>query len=86
MTNIHCNSGVVTVTHKGALPGYGLVCFNRYGITNILSIENTTKKLPITYDISAGDKLILQKDSKQLIFNRIPLGLYFHDAGIATLS
>ena len=28
MTNIHYNAGVVTVTHKGALHGHGLVWFN----------------------------------------------------------
>ena len=81
MTNIHFNAGVVNVTHKGALPGYGLVWFNIYGITNIISMENSTKKFPITYESSAGDKFILEKDSEQLVFNRSPLGLYFHDAG-----
>ena len=44
-------------------------------------MEKSTKESPITYDISTGEKLILQKDSEQLIFNRSPLGLYFHDAG-----
>ena len=80
MTNIHCNTGVVTVDNKGARPGYGIVWFNRDGITNILSMENSTNKFPITYNISAGENLILQKDSEQLIFDRSPLGLYFHDA------
>ena len=80
ITRIHCNSGVVSVTHKGTLTGYGLVWFNRDGIAKIFSMANATKKLPITYDSSTGDKFILQKDIEQLIFNRSPLGLYFHDA------
>ena len=80
MTNIHCNDGVVNVTHKGTLYGYGLVWFNRDGVANIISMENFTKKLPIDYDSSEGDNFILHKDSKQIIFNWIPLGIYFHDA------
>ena len=80
-TKIHCNSGFVNFNHKGTIPGYGLVLFNRYGIFNIISMENATKKPPISYDSSAGENLIHQKDSEQLIFNRIPSGLYFHDAG-----
>ena len=64
-TNIHCNTGVVNVTHKGTLPGYGLVWFNRDEISNIISMVNANKKAPITYDSSEGDKLILQKDSKR---------------------
>ena len=54
--------------------------FNRDGVANIISMENFTKKLPIDYDSSAGDNFILHKDSKQIIFNWIPLGIYFHDA------
>ena len=81
MTNIHCNAGFVHVTHNETLPGYILVCFNKDSITNILSMENTTKKYPISYDSSAGDKFILQESNKQLVFNRSPSGLYFHDAG-----
>ena len=72
---IHYNTGVVNVTHKGKITGYGLVWFNRYGIANIISMENPTKNSPINYEISAGDKFILQKDSKQLIFNQSPSGL-----------
>ena len=81
MTNIHCNTGVFTIDNKGARPGYGIVWFNRDGITNILLMENSTKKFTITYNISTGDNLILQKDSEKLVFNRSPLGLYFHDDG-----
>ena len=44
-------------------------------------MSNATKKFPITYDSSAGDKFIPQKYNEQIIFNRSPLGLYFHDAG-----
>ena len=80
MTNINCNAGFVNVSNKVALPGYGLVWFNIYGITNILSMENSTNKFPITYDSIAGDKFILKKYSQKLILNRSPLGLYFHDA------
>ena len=75
MTNIHFNAGVVNVTHKGALHGYGIVWFNIDGIPNILSMRNPTKKFPITYDSSSGDKFVPQKDSEQLILNRSPLGL-----------
>ena len=78
---IHCNTGVVDITHKVKLPGYGLVWFNRYGIANILSMENTTKNSPVTYEISAGDKFTLQKGSKQLIFNRSPSRICFHYSG-----
>ena len=47
MTKIHCNAGVVNVTHKGKLPGYGLVWFNIANIANIaniLSMAKITKK------------------------------------------
>ena len=63
MTNINCNAVFVNVSNKVALPGYGLVWFNIYGITNILSMENSTNKFPITYDSIAGDKFILKKYS-----------------------
>ena len=44
-------------------------------------MANATKKLTITYDRISGDKLILNKDIEQLILNRIPSGLWLHDAG-----
>ena len=80
MKNIHFNDGVVKVIQKGTLPEYGLVWFNRDGINHIISMVNDTRKLSITYDSSAGEKFILHKDSKQLIFNWRPLGLYFRNA------
>ena len=81
MKNIYCNSGVFNVTHMGTLTGYGLVWFKRDGIANILPMENSIKKYYISYDSSAGDKFILKKDNENLIFNRIPSGLYFHIGG-----
>ena len=57
--NIHYSAGFVNVTHKGALPGYGLLWFARDGISNTFSIANATNKYPISYDISVGDKSIL---------------------------
>ena len=70
-TKIHCNAGVVQVTHMGTLPGYGLVWFNGEGIKNILSMANATKKFPVYYDSKDGDRFILQKVDEQLVFNRI---------------
>ena len=59
MKNIHCNAGVVHVSHKGTIHGYGIVWLNIDMITNILSMEKTTKKYPIDYNSTTGDKLIL---------------------------
>ena len=81
ITNIHFNAGVVHITHMGTLHRYMLVLFNKYGITNILSMANATKKYPVSYDSEAGYRLILQKYDEQSILNRIPSGLYFYDAG-----
>ena len=79
MTKIHCNTGFVDANQKGTITGYGIVWFNRNGIANIISMANSAKKFPITYDRNAGDKFILHKDSEQIIFNWSPSGLYFHD-------
>ena len=81
MSNTHCNTGVVHVTHKGTLPGYRIVCLKRDGIANILSISNYTKKYPISYDISTRYKFILKKANEQIIFNQSLFGLYFQNVG-----
>ena len=47
---IHCNAGLVHVTHMGTLPGQGLVWFNREGISNFISMANATNKYPVSYD------------------------------------
>ena len=63
---------MVHVTHMGTLPGYGLVWYNEDDIAKILYMENVIKKYPVFYDRNAGDKFILQKANKKLIFNRNP--------------
>ena len=42
-------------------------------------MENSTKKFTIPYNSKAGNRFILQKTDKQLIFNSNPYGFYFHD-------
>ena len=80
-TKIHCNAGVVQVAHMGTFPRYGLVWFNGELISNILSMSNSTNKFPVYYDIKDGNSFIIQKSNDQLVFSRIPSGLYFHDFG-----
>ena len=65
MKNTHCNAGVVKITYKGTLTGYGYVWFKIYSIANILSMENSTNKYPIFYNSITGDKLILKKCNKK---------------------
>ena len=80
-TKIDCNTGVVQVTHMGTLPRYGLVWFNGEGIANILSMTNATNKFHASYNSEDGDRFILQKADKQLVFNKSPSGLYYPDIG-----
>ena len=44
-------------------------------------MTNATHKFPVSYDNKAGNRFILQKAVKQLVFNGIPSGLYFLDVG-----
>ena len=37
------------------------------------------KKNPVSYDSEVGDRFLLQKVDEQLIFSRIPSGLYLYD-------
>ena len=78
-TKIHCNAGVVQVTHMGTLPRYVLVWLNGEGTANILSMANATMKYHVSYASKDGDRFILQKADEQLVFNRSPSGLYYHD-------
>ena len=68
---------MVHVTHMGTLPGYGMVWYNKYGITNILSMANATKTNLVLYERNAGENFILHKADDQIIFNQILPGLYF---------
>ena len=70
---------MVQVTHMGTLPRYVLVWLNGEGTADILSMANATMKYHVSYDSKDGDRFILQKADEQLVFNRSPSGLYYHD-------
>mmetsp|Transcript_9864 Transcript_9864/g.29330 ORF Transcript_9864/g.29330 Transcript_9864/m.29330 type:complete len:178 (-) Transcript_9864:306-839(-) len=80
-TKIHCNAGIVRVTHKGTLPGYRNAWFNENGITNILSMSNVVAKFPIICNSGLRDRFVVQTPEEHLVFNRIQSGLYYHDIG-----
>uniref|UniRef100_A0A7S4MQV7 Uncharacterized protein n=1 Tax=Odontella aurita TaxID=265563 RepID=A0A7S4MQV7_9STRA len=80
-TKIHCNTGIIRVTHKGTLPGYRKVWFNKRGISNILPMSNVEDKLPIMYYIVRGDRFVVQKPNEQLVLNQSQSGFYYHDIG-----
>jgi hypothetical protein len=76
---VHCNAGTKIVNYVATLRNYGTVWFNKDGIANILSLSLVRKKFPVKYDSSTGDRFIVSKPEKDIIFAASPSGLYFHD-------
>ena len=53
----------------GDLPGYGTVWLYKYGIANILSLNNVKKKYCVTYDSTAYDCFEVHKaDGTKRVF------------------
>ena len=44
-------------------------------------MTNATNKFPASYNSYDGDRFVLYKADKQLVFNKSPSGLYYPDIG-----
>jgi len=79
---LHCNVGTTLVTKKGDLRGYGTVWYHPMGITNILSLNNISKKYQVTYDSGNKDEqglVVHKEDRSKGIFRPSKKGLYYSD-------
>ena len=76
--SIATNGGTLITNKKGYLSGYGDVWFDERAITNILSLDNVTKKYRVTYDSGKDTAFLVHKPDVIIRFERSPSGLYYH--------
>jgi len=53
--SLHFNARMTIVNKVRDLPGHGMIWFYKYGIANIVSLNNVKKKYRLTYDSTAYD-------------------------------
>ena len=77
---IRCNAGTKRTNKIGTLPGYGDVWYDKYGIANILSLSNVTKRYRVTYDSRNTDGFVIHKPKgPNQYFKQHTSGLFFLD-------
>jgi hypothetical protein len=76
---VHCNAGNRRVSQVGILKNYGEVWYNKFAIATILSLLKVKEWYPVKYDTTSGNTFIFIHPTKEVIFEQIPLGLYYHD-------
>jgi hypothetical protein len=57
------------------------VWYSKDAITNILSLSNIKENHPVSYDSRAGNKFVVVKPDKDVVFKQSPAGMYYHDTG-----
>ena len=74
---IHFNAGILHTNLIGDLPGYGMVCYHKNGISNILYLAIVKNIHMITYDISNWNQFVVhESDGSTGIFELSFHGIY----------
>ena len=76
---VHYNLGTSIIRTELTLPGFGTVWFDDRCIANILYLSKAKKKYCVIYDSAEGNQVTTIIPQKEVLFNDIHNGIYYHD-------